>query len=232
MRPRIFRATREAGIGSACAAFLCALAYVLLQLAEWAGWLGSAGGPESASTPSGLFLLLTPSLLLGPAFLLAMVCVHEAAAPARRVWSLSAVAFAAVYLTLISLNYFVQLAWVAPRLAAGRKAGLEPFLFVPFDSFLYAADILGYGFMSVSTLCAAAVLGREGAEGRARRWLLANGLLLPFITLQMYWHALIWPAALWAVTFPGAMLSLAGAFRASLIAEDSAEDVPLDSGAA
>lgn len=152
--------------------------------------------------------------------------------PPRRVWSLSAVAFGAAYLTLISLNYFVQLAWVAPRLAAGRTPGLEPFLFVPFDSFLYAADILGYGFMSISTLCAGAALGREGAEGRARRWLLANGLLLPFITLQMYWRPLIWPASLWAITFPGAMLSLAVLFRASPIAEDPIEDVPLDSGAA
>jgi hypothetical protein len=41
----------------------------------------------------------------------------------------------------------------------------------------------------------------------------ANGLLLPFIALQMYVHWLIWIAALWAVTFPGATWSLAILFR-------------------
>jgi len=36
-----------------------------------------------------------------------------------------------------------------------------------------------------------------------RFFLTANGLLLPFIALQIYFHPLIWIAALWAVTFPG-----------------------------
>ncbi len=202
------------------------LAYVLAQLAEWAGWLGSAGGPESPSTPSGLVLLLTPSLLLGPFFLMAMVSLHDAVEPGRRVWSLGAAAFATAYLALTGVSYFVQLTWVAPRLAAGRVAGIEPFLFIPFDSFLYAVDILGYGFMSAATLLASLALGREGGEGRARRWLLANGLLLPFITLQMFWRPLIWPAALWAVTFPMGALSLLLLFRRAPVLASAGDDAP------
>jgi hypothetical protein len=118
-----------------------------------------------------------------------------------------------MYAALISINYYVQLTWVAPRLAEGRVAGMEQFLFVPFDSFLYAVDILGYGFMSVATLFAAAVFDGKGIERVARWFLIANGLLLPFITLQMYWHWMIWIAALWAVTFPGSTWSLAIIFR-------------------
>ena len=50
--------------------------------------------------------------------------------------------------------------------------------------------------------------------GAIVRWFLtANGLLLPFIALQMYVHGLIWIAALWAATFPGATWSLAIVFR-------------------
>lgn len=86
--------------------------------------------------------------------------------------------------------------------------------------------------MSVSTLLAAFALGREGREGRARRWLLLNGMLLPFITLQMYWHPLIWPAALWAVTFPAAMLSLAALFRNAPAAEEAAGCHPAPSSPA
>ena len=205
--------TKALGLWSAVAATAFSLAYVLGQLAEWLGWMGSAGGPDSSSTPLGLVVLLTPSLFLGPSFLLMLVCIHESAPAARKVWSLAALAFGTVYTVLISINYFVQLTWVAPRLAAGRTTGMEPFLFVPFDSFLYSVDILGYSFMSVATLLVAIVFTGNGVE-RAARWLLvANGLLLPFIALQMYWHSLIWIAALWAVTVPGSTWVIAVLFR-------------------
>lgn len=201
------------GFWSAAGGTLFSLTYVAGQLAEWLGWLGSAGGPESASTALGLAVLLTPSLLLGPAFLLMVVSIHELASPERRVWSLAAMAFAIAYLVLTGVTYFVQLTWITPRLAAGRIAGMEPFLFVPFDSFLYAVDILGYSFMSVATLLAAPVFTGPGVARVARRFLMANGLLLPFIALQMYWHGLIWIAAVWAITFPGATWSAALVFR-------------------
>lgn len=205
--------TRVVGFWSAVLATVFSLAYVIAQLAEWAGWLGSAGGPESASTPFGLVILLTPSLLLGSAFLVLMVSIHQVAAHDRKVWSHAAVAFATMYAALISIVYFVQLTLVAPRIAEGRIAGIEAFLFVPFDSFLYAVDILGYSFMSVGTLLAAQAFTGKDIERIARFWLTANGLLLPFLVLQMYFHPLIWIASLWAITFPASTWSLAILFR-------------------
>jgi hypothetical protein len=214
--------TRDVGLWSAVAATVFSLAYVVAQLAEWAGWLGSAGGPASMSTPLGIVVLLTPSLLLGPSFLLVMAAVHDAAPRDRRVWTLSATLFAAIYTALIGINYFVQLAWVGPRLAAGRTAGMEPFLFVPFDSFLYAVDILGYSFMSAATFCAAMAFSCDGPERVARRFLAATGLVMPFLLFQMAWPPLIWIASAWAVTFPGAMWALARLFRqAELAAPDA-----------
>jgi hypothetical protein len=201
------------GFWSAVLATIFSLAYVLGQLAEWLGWLGSRGGPESTSTPLGIVVLLTPSLFLGFAFLVLVVAIHEITPPERRVWSHSALAFATAYAVLISTVYFVQLTLVAPRLASGRMAGLEPFRFVPFDSFLYAVDILGYSFMSAATLFAARAFRGEGLERVVRRFLTANGLLIPFLALQMYWHPLIWVASLWAVTFPGATWALAVLFH-------------------
>lgn len=209
----VFPSTRTVGYWSAVLATVFSLLYVVFQVGEWLGWMGSGGGAENPSTPFGLVVLLTPSLFLGPPFLVLMVSIHQLASPERRVWSHAAVAFATVYTALIGINYYVQLAWVAPRLAAGRTAGLEPFLFTPFDSFLYAVDILGYSFMSLATLFAARVFTGPGLERIVRLFLTANGLLLPFIALQMYVHGLIWIAALWAVTFPGATGSLAVWFR-------------------
>ena len=161
----------------------------------------------------GIVVLLTPSLFLGSSFLVLLVSIHQVAAAERRVWSHTAVAFGTAYAVLISTVYFVQLTLVAPRLASGRVEGIEMFLFVPFDSFLYAVDILGYSFMSVATLFAAMVFTGAGLERVVRVFLIANGLLLPFLALQMYFHGLIWIAALWAVTFPGATWALALLFR-------------------
>ena len=213
MVPELPRSLRVVGFWSAVLATVFSLTYVVGQLAEWAGLMGSGGGAENASTPLGLVVLLTPSLFLGPSFLLLMVSVHQAAPPERKIWSHAAVAFATIYTVLISINYYVQLTWVAPRLAAGRTEGMEMFLFTPFDSFLYAVDILGYSFMSLATLFAAGVVTGRGVERVARAFLVANGALLPFIGLQMYAHWLIWVAALWAITFPGATWSLALVFR-------------------
>lgn len=213
-------ATRAVGFWSAALATAFSLSYIVAQLAEWAGLLGSEGGPSSTSTPLGIFLLLTPSLLLGTSFLLLIVSVHQLASPQHKVWSHAAVAFATAYTTLISIVYYVQLTLVAPRMARGRVEGLEPFVFVPFDSFLYAVDILGYSFMSIATLCAAQVFRGGGVQRAARIFMTANGLLLPFIALQMYYHPLIWIAALWAITFPASTCSLAIIFRGATPSPD------------
>lgn len=207
--------TKALGFWSAVLATVFAITYDVGQIAEWLGWLGSEGGPASLSTPLGIVVLLTPSLFLGSSFLLMIVSVHQISAPERKVWSSAACVFATAYMVLISINYFVQLTWVGPRLAEGRVEGMEQFLFVPFDSFLYAVDILGYSFMSIATLFAGLVFSGNGVERVARWFLVANGLLLPFIALQMYWHSLIWIAALWAVTFPASTWAIAVIFKRS-----------------
>ena len=213
MVANISKSTKAVGFWSAVLATVFSISYDIGQIAEWMGLLGSQGGPESNSTPLGIFVLLTPSLFLGSSFLVLAVSIHRISSPDRKIWSNAAVVFATAYAVLISINYYVQLTWVGPRLVAGRTQGLEPFLFVVFDSFLYAVDILGYSFMSVATLFAAGVFTGKGLERTVRIFLIANGLLLPFIALQMYFHWMIWIAALWAVTFPGSTWSLAILFR-------------------
>lgn len=205
--------TKTVGFWSAVLATLFSLTYILGQFAEWFGLLGSQGGPESGSTPLGLVVLLTPSLFLGSSFLILVVSIYQLAPPDRKIWSHIAVVFATIYATLISIVYFVQLTLVAPRIAHGQIEGIEAFLFVPFDSFLYAVDLLGYSFMSLATLFAAPVFTGGGLHRIARSFLIANGLLLPFISLQMYFHPLIWIAALWAITFPGSTWALALLFQ-------------------
>ena len=205
---------RALGLWSAVLCTVFSLAYVIAQLSEWAGLLGSAGGPHSKSTTLGIAVLLTPSLFLGVAFVVLMVSVHYVAEKSRRIWSHAAVIFAGMYATLISIVYYVQLAFVLPRMARGTLDDIRLLVFEPFDSFLYAIDVFGYSLMSLSTLFAAAVFSAQQGLARWIRWfLLANGCLIPFLALQMYYPPLIWGGSLWAITFPTATLLLAIHFR-------------------
>ncbi|HKQ22828.1 MAG TPA: hypothetical protein VJT81_00115 [Burkholderiales bacterium] len=203
------KSVRALGVWSAVFCAIFSLAYILAQIGEWLGLFGSAGGPHSRSTSLGLVLLLTPSLLLGIAFVVLTVSIHYYAESQARIWSHLAVAFASMYATLISIVYYVQLAFVLPRVARGDAAGIELLIFEPFDSFLYAVDVFGYSLMSLSTLFAAAVFGNQGLERWIRWALIANGCLIPFLVLQMYYPPLIWGGSLWGITFPTATWLLA-----------------------
>lgn len=202
-------AARRVCVWSALCCLFFSVAYILAQLFEWMGLLGSSGGPESASTPLGLAILLTPSLLLASAFLVLMSAVHRLAPDDRKIWSQTALAFATVYAALVSLVYFVQLTLVAPRMAAGETDGIEFLLFVPYRSFLFAVDLLGYSFMSAATLFGAFALPNIRRARFAKAALFLNGLLLPFLALQMFMPQLIEVAAMWGVAFPAAACALA-----------------------
>lgn len=206
------------GIWSAVLASIFSIAYDVGQLAEWLGLMGSGGGAEHNSTWYGLVVLLVPSLLLGVSFVVLMGCVHRQAPSDRKIWSQTGLAFAVMYGTLICMNYFVQLTLAAPALYRGSVSdSVRPFLFNVFNSFTYSVDLLGYSFMSLATLFAAFVFVGPGLERTTRWFLIANGLILPFIALQTFYHPLIWVASLWAITLPGATICLALLFRRRLI---------------
>jgi len=201
------------GMAAALVSALLSAWYVLAQFAEWLGWLGSAGGPNSASTATGLVLLLLPSLLLGPAFVATMAALLAAAPTERKAFGIAALAFAGIYAALTGLVYFVELTFVAPRLAAGRTEGIELLLFRPYESFLFAIDLYGYSLMCLACLFAAVAVPQRNSARAAKALLVANGLLTPALALQMQFPWLIWVGALWALVFPAAMLALWRLFR-------------------
>ena len=59
--------------------------------------------------------------------------------------------------------------------------------------------------------------GTTGLEGRARWFLVANGLLVPFLALQLYFHWMIWIASAWAVTFPASTWLIAKWFHRATV---------------
>jgi hypothetical protein len=205
------------GFWAAVLASAFSIAYDIGQLAEWFGLMGSGGGPERDSTWYGLVVLLVPSLFLGISFVVLMGSVHRHAPTERKIWSQTGLTFAIMYGTLICMNYFVQLTLVAPALYRGNVPDyVRPFLFHVFNSFTYSVDLLGYSFMSLSTLSAAFVFTGPGIEKAARWFLTANGVIVPFIALQTFYHPMIWVASLWGITLPGSTIALALLFRRKL----------------
>ena len=213
MENKIPPAVSKLGYWSGVLTTLFSLLYIIGQLAEWFGWLGSAGGPESASTSLGIIVLLIPSLFLAPAFALMMLCVHYYAPQDKKIWSHAGILFTAVYTVMVTINYYVQLTLILPHMLNGEIESVRPFLFTPFDSFSYSIDVLGYSFMCLSTLFAAFIFTEKGLHRTIRIFMIANGLLIPFLALQIYYHPLIWFATTWVVTFPGVSISLTKLFR-------------------
>jgi len=220
------------GLWSAVLASVFSVAYDIGQIAEWLNLMGSGGGPGHDSTWFGLVVLLVPSLFLGMSFVVLMGSVHVQASAKSKIWSQTGLTFAIMYSTLICMNYFVQLTLVAPGLYRGNvPPHVQPFLFHVFDSFTYSVDLLGYSFMSLSTLFAAFVFTGPGVERTTRWFLIANGVILPFIAFQTFYHPMIWVASLWAVTLPGSTISLAVLFRTKLRALDLALVLPSEPSA-
>jgi hypothetical protein len=194
------------GTWSASGAALASICYAIPQLLQVAGLL---------SDPWDRILIFAPSLALAPAFVLAVAAAHHIAPPDRRLLSLGALVLAILYAADVSMVYVVQLGSVIPHDLRGRGAEVAFAACCNPGMPATAIDLLGYTWMSLSTLLLAAVFPGGGVRRRLRIALLANGALAPFLLGQLAWPALIYVGALWLITFPLSMIFLAQTFAAS-----------------
>ena len=194
------------GFWSAICSAGLAIMYSVAEIAHQLGMLGSYDNPGS------LVVRMAPSLFLPIAFVVLMAAVRARAPKQHKIWADIAVAFSVIYAVLVSMVYFVQLTLVIPKTLQGEADQVSLLVFGA-GTFMFAIDILGYAFMSLSTLAAALVFDRRDLERWIRRALLANGLLAPAIALQVFYPALFFVAAIWVVSFPAATIMLAAWFR-------------------
>jgi hypothetical protein len=141
----------------------------------------------------GDYLWLVPGILLAPIFVVLMACIHASAAESKKVYSRIGLAFALVYAVVILVDYFVQLAVVAPSLQAGETEGLSLFTQYNPRGLFIALESLGYSMMTVAFLFAAPVFAGGTAE-RAIRALFTLGFVLAvavFVALAVLEHDLV-----------------------------------------
>lgn len=188
---------RRFGVWAAVSAAAFAIAYAIAQVLQVLGVLVD---------PWDRILIFAPSLALAPAFVLALAAAH---ARARSSWSLAALALAILYAGDVSQIYIVQLASVIPHDLARTGGDVALARCCGFLRPATAIDLLGYVYMSGSTL----LLAPAFPGGGARRWLrwalVANGALAPVLLAELAWPWLIWLASPWIVVLPAAMILLA-----------------------
>jgi len=99
-----------------------------------------------------------------------IAALHALAPPEGRPYGVLALVFAAMFGSIISVNYMLQLAVLRPHVAEGRLGGMALLAFENPDSVTMALEMLGYGFLGLATLSVAPLL----AGGAVGRW--AGGL--------------------------------------------------------
>lgn len=143
------------GVWAAAGACVASIAYGVPQVLQVAGVLRD---------PWDRILIFAPSLVLAPLFVLTTVAVHVAAPPARSRFSLSAVALAIMYAVLVSLVYITQLSVVIPYDMDRKGNEVALLACCQQHQFMTGVDLLGYTFMSLSTLLAARRLPARAVE--------------------------------------------------------------------
>ncbi len=86
-----------------------------------------------------------------------MISVHYYAPEERKIWSHIGIAFAAVYTTMVSIVYIVELTVIIPQILQGASGQVAQFNVIDNPGFAQSVDGLGYGMQSLSTLFAAQV---------------------------------------------------------------------------
>jgi len=156
--------------------------------------------------------LMAPSLFLAPSFVVLMVSIHQFVRDERKIWSLAGLSFAIIYAVLVCIAYYIQLGVAIPHMIRGQTEDIAVLIF-EHGSFLFAIDVLGYGFQSLATLFVAFAF----TDGKLQRWIrylfIANGILVFPILLQIYWPELVNIAGLWTITFIVPVILLAVLFR-------------------
>jgi hypothetical protein len=182
----------------------------------FAPWQGLAAYAASFQ-PLPFLAWVVPCFFLAPIFLTMMTCLHAWTGEEKQTWSLLALVFAVVYATLLSALYYLQMTVVRQNLVAGTTDGLSLWLYVyhPPYNIPGALEGVGYGFMSVSFLCAAQVFGK----GKLQQWVRwtfvgigLSGLVYPISQLFPL------PSVLALVAVDGAAYALLGILAPVLLA--------------
>jgi len=168
-------------IGFWAAVFTAILAAVFITM----GMLGSSSWDTSPGMVNYIwttiktidYALFIPAFLLAPVFVVLMASIHYYASVDKKIYSLIGLAFALIYATIITTDYFVLWTVVLPSTIMGETAGLSLFsLYNPHGIFV-SLESIAYMMMSLALLFIAPVFQGSRIE-QALRWIFIAGFVL------------------------------------------------------
>ncbi len=186
--------------------------WILTPLTEW-------HGIEAYASTFDFFQIasMIPGFLVILSFLPLMVAIHFNAPLERRGFSMLGIAFGAIATTLLSYQYYSQFTVVQYNISSGEQQALGLFVLGNPHSFFWPLEVLGYGFMSLSTLWAGFVFSGSLLERCIRCLLITNGALgiggIIAYPLNLTTLPFLFGLALWILIFPVATILLAIHFR-------------------
>ncbi len=188
------------GFYASAMAFIAVVGYCIVQILQIVGVL---------SFPLDAYLIYGFSLAIAPPYLISVIAVHHYVPNSRRIWTHIAIAFSIMYATYVSLNYVVQIATVIPATLHDAAADISVLDQTP-HSLFWDVDALGYICMGISTLALGFAFTRKSKW--LRRFLFANGLLVPLISFVYFYPdfstTVLLIALPWIITTPGSLLLL------------------------
>lgn len=158
------------------------IAFIIYQPILYAPWSGIDSYAESFKQLPFLAWVI-PCFLLTLAFLTMIITIYSLAEEENKIWSLFALVFAAIYTTILSTNYYIQMTVVRHNLIYKMTDGISLWLYADYYPYSIpgALEGVGYLFMCLSFLCAAKVF-RHGKLERRIHWLFiaagVSGLLI------------------------------------------------------
>ncbi len=172
--PPIETTAAALGFWSGIATAICAVGFLAANLAlPTPAWRGMAAYVSAFHHAQMLWMI--PTLILAPAYLLLMTCVHSIAGDGKKLLGEVAVVFSAIYAGLASTNYFIQLIAVRPLLLRGEASGLEFLAMANPNGLFIALEGLGYLFQEIGMLFAAFIFFGGGLKRAIRYCLLGAG---------------------------------------------------------
>jgi len=130
-----------------------------------------------ASSFSSLQMLpFIPSLMLGPTFVIMMLCINFWAPQEKKILSQLGFSFAVICAAILSIHYYIQLTVVQQGILNNELSGLWQFAAPNPHSFFWMFAALGYGFMGIALLFVTPVFSEK--SDRALKWLFViNGII-------------------------------------------------------
>ncbi len=168
------------------------IAFIIYQPTLHAPWSGIDAYAESFKQLPFLAWVI-PCFLLTLAFLTMIITIYTLAEEENKIWSLFALVFAAIYTTILSTNYYIQMMLVRHNLIYKMTDGISLWLFANYYPYTIpgALEGVGYLFMCLSFLCVSQVF-RQGKLERWIHWLFIaagiSGLLIftnPLVELPL-----------------------------------------------